>query len=356
MKKFLAVITAAVMALCSVPTAFAADGGTKGASPIAAYDFTEGDLTELSARGLGALDLTEGGEGVGSRAHAVVYDESMGALYANDGFFSLPDNLFSDAEKDGYPVSGITVSVTIAQENNSDWQRQIFSFSAEDLGHNDWGQETKSEPSFVLFTGGDVGTGSHPFMANGSWTDGNKDAGSWVEGATPTDSILPANEKHTVTVSYDPSVGEHGRVTLYVDGAPTLCSDNAGWDITAELSLEDISKLTTNVIGRTTAGNEGWRLKAYIYDLAVYAQPLTAEQVGTLVSEGWEALASSGGADTGNTDEPGGNTPPESSDVPPATEGGSGKPSTAPKTGFAAAALLVSAIGTGAYVITKRRH
>lgn len=337
MKKFLAIIMAVAMIASLSSVLFAAD--EKGPSPIAAYDFTGKKLADTTGKQADIIldeePLNEDGSEVrtdderkaGHSGRATATDDGINMM---NGFFKLPEDMFSKAEN----INGLTVSITYTK--NSDygwggtWSEHLIAFSDtwmnEELKNEDGSMNYDDRAnSFFVTRNGNVATSKTPYSADGSWIDGSLGEDYAKDGTFAT-----------VTVTFDL---KNNVAYMYLDGELVKTSEESDWEKKAVLTADLIKSFKYGAVGIPVGGDWGMWGFFTVKDLTVYADTLTAEQVKTLATSGWQAVAS--GA------------------TPPATEGN--KPSegdkpTAPQTGFATVALAVAAIGSGAYIVSKKRH
>ncbi len=297
----LALTAAAVLSFsaAAMPFAFGAGETTttaSGKTPIAAFDFTE-DLKDHSGRtDVDAVVLDKDTEGKTdaellkstSNSGRAEWVEGSGIKLQN-GFFKLPDNIFSDT--DISKIDGFTVSFTLNKVQNPNghpWEI-LFSFADKDYfadkANSNWLPEgERSDTSVHMVYHGCIGTGAHPYMndwGGGCWVDGALDA---YDHESP---IFKYGETHKATVTYETATNT---LALYVDGMLVRSSLSSGWTIKAKLTNEDIKNFTSLIIGRGNDGYEGWWGNGTYSDVTIYSTALTPHEVRTLANEGWEAV------------------------------------------------------------------
>ena len=163
------------------------------------------------------------------------------------------------------------------------------------------------------------------------WTNDNDVGSEWAHVAVVVDM------KDTTSATY------------YVNGVEiaknTLEGDNADY---AKGEFPGVN-FTNFFIG---GGPNGHQYKGLMDELRIYNRALSADDVAALMAYTGKTEGDDPGetttppTDDGNTDN--GNTDNGNAD--------SGKEPTAPQTGFATIAIAIAAIGSGAYVFTKKRH
>lgn len=328
MKKLFAIIMVVAMMASLSSVVFAAEG--TGPSPLVAYDFRDSKLADTTGNHADIV-LDEEYEGRpeeerknGNSASAVATEDGIDIW---NGYFRLPENLFSDLSVND--ISGLTYSITFTKHAGwwgNEWSENLFNFSTDWHADVVEGDDNNPDRSVAFYTSfnGNVGTARRPYSSTGNYMDGTLG--------------IPFDEEHTVTVTYDIA---SDTAIIYLDGARVHSSADTEWEVLCDpLTAEDIHNFKANAVGFPAGGNWGMWAFMCVKDVTVYAQPLTDGQVASLVADGWEAVA--GGATS----------------EPPAQSGNNNNedPGKAPETGFATIALAVAAIGSGAYVVSKKRH
>ncbi len=293
--------------VAAMPFAFGAGETTptaSGKTPIAAFDFKK-DLADHSGRtDLDPVELFDESSANPKRTTEEMlkstspsgnarWTEKTGIRLQN-GFFKLPDNIFSDT--DISKIDGFTLSFTVNKSSNPNgypWE-VLFSFADKDYyadkANTNWLPEgERSDTSIHMVYHGCIGSGTHPYY-------NDYGGGCWVDGALNAydkpSSKCKMGEDHEITVTYETA---NNTLFLYVDGAMVSSSKAADWTVKAKLTNEDIKNLTSLVIGRSNDGYEGWWGYATYKDLTIYSTALTAHEVRALahaetVEEGWEAV------------------------------------------------------------------
>ncbi len=364
MKKILALIMAAAMMATMASVVFAAD---EVLQPLAAYDFTGKKLADTTGKQADIVideesdSRTDAERLAGHSGRATATDNGIEMM---NGFFKLPEDMFSKAEK----INGITVSITYTKNSDygwgSTWSEHLFAFSDKWITEELWAKNEAGEfvnadgkviiekdgkwvlkddetvesakfispdrgDSFFTTRNGNVATSKTPYGGDGSWIDGSLGEDYAKEGTFAT-----------VTVTFDFSTKV---ASIYLDGELKKTSEESDWEKKAVLTADIVKNFKYGVVGLPVGGDWGMWSFMTVKDFTVYADTLTADQVKTLATKGWQSVTVSA------------SNPPATG--APAT-GGSGdqNPTGAPKTGVATIALAVVAIGSGAYIVSKKRH
>ncbi len=338
MKKFLAIIMVVAMMASLATVAFAEDAP----KPVASYDFTGGKMKDTTGNN---ADLTieedfskVAAENAEETLWPNVTDDSgvtnyvkatdKGLVIAN-AYVKLPA-IFEKVDESS--ITGLTVSMTLNKMpdkwSQNEWSENLFSFASawtSNEGTSDDNDPKRAEASFYCSDNGNVGTARIPYQGQGNWLDGS------LNGLLKGDE----NKYHNVTVTYDIA---SNKAVMYFDGE--MQKESGEWETKCSLTAAQIKTLTANALGFHTGGNWGnWGFYT-VANFSVYTSSLTADQVKTVATTAIGTL----------------NDAPA---TPPATEGnkpGEGGNPPAPQTGFATVALAVAAIGSGAYIVSKKRH
>ncbi len=347
MKKILALIMVVAMVATLASVVFAADA--KGPSPVAAYDFTgkkladttgnnpdvtidENFATEADEATLWPNDTTD----AGVVNYVKATDDGLRIVNA---FVRVPEIFKNVDEKD---ITGLTVSITLNKMPDkwagNEWSENIFSFASEwkdsVVGDDSGDSPDRAAASFYCSDNGNVGTARRPYSGQGNWLDGS------LNGKLKGDE----NAFHNVTVTLDFATNV---ASMYFDGELTTDTTKVDWEVKCKLTAAEVKTFVANAIGYHTGGNWGnWGFFT-VADYTVYSSALNADQVKTLATDGWKALATP--ADTPTTDAP-------TTDAPATGDSGNQNPTGAPKTGVATIALAIVAMGSGAFIVTKKRH
>ncbi len=332
MKKFLAVVMVVAMMASFATVAFAEEA--QGPSPLASYDFTK-DLKDHSGNNIGDVvlddepmkpDENDPSKEVEARSDAERLAGHSGratlgekGITMKNGFFKLPEDMFAKAAGD---ITGLTVSITYTKEADygwgSTWSEHLFAFSdqwmTEELKNDDGTMNYDGRAnSFFATRNGNVATSKTPYGTDGSWMDGTLGEGYGNDGKF-------AN----VTVTFDFATNV---ASIYLDGELKKTSeDNA--EVKAVLTADIVKSFKYAVVGLPVGGDWGMWSFMTVANLNVYTSALTADQVKTVATNGIGTLNDA-----------------------PATP-----PTPAPATGFATVAIALAAVGSGAYVVSKKRH
>ncbi len=329
MKKVITLIMVVAMVATMASVVFAAD--VAKVDPLAAYDFTGGKLADQTGKQAAIVlddepldadgkEVRTDDERKSLESHSARATAGENGITMLNGFFKLPENMFSKASE----VTGITVSLTYTKEADygwgSTWSEHLFAFSdkwiTDELKDGDTMNYADRADSFFATRNGNVATSKTPYGADGSWMDGTLGEDYAKDGAFVN-----------VTVTYDPATNV---ACIYKDGELVKSSaDNA--DVKAVLTVDMIKNFKYGVVGLPIGGDWGMWSFMTVKDLTVYSSALNADQVKVLATNGWKSL-SMGGATSGN---------------------GNGGAS---QTGVATVALAIAAITSGAYVVSKKRH
>ena len=278
-----------------------------GPKPIAAYDLTSGLSNSEDATGRSDLadiildpesDARTDADRLASTSHSGRASYNGGIEMWN-GFFSLPDNVFSGIDKsqvDGMTVSFKLYNITgwwVGTDWYADWARILFSFSSEDIYADKDSTAEISDPSkrvaasFFMTRNGNVGTAPYQYGNTGS----NKYEKNWMDGSL-SGNVFPYESEHTITVTYDVATNT---AVLYVDGIVVRSSSDSPWKVGASLTVDQIYSFTSFMFGRPNAGNFGnWGFANY-KDVTIYSTALTDFQVYNLtnaptIQAGWWAV------------------------------------------------------------------
>ncbi len=241
--------------------------------PLAAYDFQQG-LEDLTGK---HDDIVLDAE------HSLNAELKDGGIDFTEGYFLLPDDLFTDVPED--EIEGFTYSMTLTTHQAADeggkWSRVLFAFSSDNIpepvGEDSGDDPNRAAASFYASWSGNVGTARRPYSGQGNWLDGCM---WWV---------LHWEQRHVYTLTYDV---ETNTVKIYVDG--NLQADSSApknWETLASLTAADIKSFKVNSVGKSFGGNWAERLASMLVeDVTVYSKPLSEDQIKLLNAGGYEAL------------------------------------------------------------------